>query len=178
MSHASTDVRGSRELALHALSTAVEELACGEWRAVGFGGIGRAKDLEQKARRLTRLLFLALRAIAFHGRDAGLRYRPSGLPHGERAAGEQANDGEGGGRGDGAIAPNELARAVPEGILARVYRQTVEIAPEVTGELLDGAIAPANFLLQGTQHDDVEIAGERVVQPVRCRASGGGDIVG
>src|SRR5438093_3266403 len=181
VAYAGADVGRRRELMLDPLCATVEEVASREQSAVRLDRIRRPEDLEQKLRRLTRLRFLALRAIAFGRGDARLSHGTPRLPDGGHGSGEEAEHGNGDGGGHGPVAPNEFADAVAEAVLARHHGATVEVATDIAGQLLHGAVAPVHLLLQPAQHDDVEIAGQRAVQSVRRRVPrrrdfGGGGI--
>ena len=67
------------------------------------------------------------------------------------------------------VTAHELPGAIAELIAARQDRQTVEIATDIFGEQIDGAIALVGLLPQCPQRDRIEIAIQRDLRARRRR---------
>ncbi len=156
------------QVALHALTAAVEQLARRQLPPPRLLGIGAGEDLHQEVAHLRRLGRLGLRPVALtadHRRLAG----------GARGPGDEQRESERQGADGGAMATDEARRAVGQGVRPRLHRQAVEVALEVVEQLAERLIAPLGLLAQRFEHDGVEVALEPPRQSLRRRVAVGGE---
>ncbi len=81
------------------------------------------------------------------------------LEGGDGGSGESGK-GEGAGEGEGAVAAEELAGAIPDGVLAGTDGKVVEVAAEVVSEFGGGTVAAFRLLVHGVEEDGIEVARE------------------
>jgi hypothetical protein len=148
---------------------AFEELPQGRRVAqlrVAGEGIG-AEQVDQKGRKLARLVALGSRGVALAG-DEGR------LAHGKD--GERGEQGRDDGRGDDAdaVPAGELAQPVGRALGPGANRPAGAEAGDVLGEPLDGGVAALGRLAQRGGDDGVEVAAQRARERRGVRPPCGG----
>ena len=91
----------------------------------------------------------------------------AGLPRGHHDPTHEGGRHQEGRRHRGAVPAHELAGAVADRVRPGGDRKPFEVAPEVLGQLVGGAIAPLGLLAQRLEHDRVQVAAQ--LGPARRR---------